>query len=508
MTSHQFLAPRLKKAVVFAAAVGLLAGCGIRVSDSEVVNAASQGATIEGVTGTGTGASDLGTGAVGDLGATGTGGAGGAVPTTTDATTPGTATGPATGTGTAAATGTGTTGTGTATGQKPGTGAKDPNRAATTTSGKCTKSLSPIVIGQTGAFSGLVGQSTGNIRVGLAVGVKYLNDRGGIACHPVILHQKDDGSDPSKAAANINDLVKNKKAVALVGLNEEIVMAAAAAEARRLGVPIIGGDQVAPEWYTDPNVFPIGGSGVPVFGGPMATVAKATGLSKFGLLYCVEASACGTINDHFEEMADFAKGTVAFKQAVSLTQTDFTSACQGAKAAGVEVLFLSVDASSVQRAARNCKNIGYAPPLVSVSITIAPSVVADPNVRAASLYVGAPHAPYVGTGTPALDEFHAAFKKYTGKVAQDQPMMYGWVDALYFARAIENLPLAIRSGTITTAIILDGVYSLKNETLGGLIPPMTFTRGKVAPFVNCYSALRIGKDGVTSPTGNKPVCNS
>lgn len=502
MTLHQSGTERLKKAVVCAAALALLAGCGIRVSDSEVVNAASQGATVEGVSTSGT--PDLGTG---DLGAIGTGQTGGAAASTDTVTgprpgvsAPGTAT-------SAAGTGAGAVSPGATTTAKPSSGGTAPN-VSTTTRGKCTKALSPIVIGQTGAFSGLVGQSTGNIRIGLAVGVRWLNDNGGIACHPVILHQKDDGSDPSKAAANINDLVKNKKAIALVGLNEEIVMAAAAAEARRLNVPIIGGDQVAPEWYTDPNVFPIGGSGVPVFGGPLSVITKMTGLKKYGLLYCVEASACGTINDHFEEMAKVAGGEVLLKQGVSLTQTDFTSACQSAKAAGVEVLFLSVDASSVQRAARNCKSIGYAPPYVSVSITIAPSVVADPNVQAATLWVGAPHAPYVGAGTPAFDQFHAAFKKYTGKVAQDQPMMFGWVDALYFARAIENLPLAIRSGTITTAIVLDGVYSLKNETLGGLIPPMTFTRGKVAPFVNCYSVLRIGKDGVTSPTGIKPVCNA
>jgi branched-chain amino acid transport system substrate-binding protein len=507
MTLHQSVTPRLKKAVVFTAAVALLAGCGIRVSDNEVVNAASQGATIEGVSASG--APDLGTGSVGgDLGTTGTGAVGGTVPSTTDSGT-GTNNGvAASGAGTAA-TGTGAVAPGTSTGAapKPGTTGTAPNVAAVT-SGKCTKPLSPIVIGQTGAFSGLVGQSTGNIRVGLAVGVRWINDNGGVACHPVTLYQKDDGSDPAKAAANINDLVKNKKAVALVGLNEEIVMAAAAAEARRLGVPIIGGDQVAPEWYTDPNVFPIGGSAIPVYGGPMAEVVKATGLKKFGLFYCVEASACGTINDHFGELTTFAKGEIAFKQAVSLTQTDFTSACQAAKAAGVEILFLSVDASSLQRAARNCKSVGFAPPLVSVSITIAPSVVADENIRAASLFVGAPHAPYVATGTPALERFHEAFKKYTGKVAQDQPMMFGWVDAQYFARAIENLPLAVKSGPITTAVVLDGVYALKNETLGGLIPPMTFARGKVAPFVNCYAVLRIGKDGVTSPTGNKPVCIS
>jgi branched-chain amino acid transport system substrate-binding protein len=508
MTPHQPVTIRMKRAVVFAAAVALLAGCGIRVSDSEVVNAASQGATVEGVTATG--APDLGSGEVGDLGATGTGDVDGTVPANNGTTTPGTGTGPAAAaSGTKTSTGPGAVAPGSATGTaaQPGSTGTSAN-AGVTAGGKCTKALSPIIIGQTGAFSGLVGQSTGNIRVGLAVGVKHLNENGGIACHPVILHQKDDGSDPSKAAANVNDLVKNKKAVALVGLNEEIVMAAAAAEARRLNVPIIGGDQVAPEWYTDTNVFPIGGSAVPVFGGPLAAVTKATGLKKFGLLYCVEASACGTINDNFEAMSKPAGGQVLMKQAVSLTQTDFTSACQSAKAAGVEVLYLSVDASSVQRAARNCKSIGYAPPYVSVSIATAPSVVADPNVQAATFWVGAPHAPYVGTGTPALDQFHAAFKKYTGRDAQDQPMMYGWVDALFFARAIENLPLAIRSGTITTATILDGVYSLKNETLGGLIPPMTFTRGKVPPLVNCYSALRIGKDGVTSPTGNKPVCNA
>ncbi len=45
----------------------------------------------------------------------------------------------------------------------------------------------------------------------------YINSKGGLACHPISLTSVDDQSDGAKAAAAVNDLVQNKKAVALVG---------------------------------------------------------------------------------------------------------------------------------------------------------------------------------------------------------------------------------------------------------------------------------------------------
>jgi hypothetical protein len=44
--------------------------------------------------------------------------------------------------------------------------------------------------------------------------------------------------------------------------------------------------------------------------------------------------------------------------------------------------------------------------------------------------------------------------------------------------------------TSTAADVKKGLYDLKNETLGGLAPPLNFTPGKPA-FANCYFTFKV-----------------
>jgi branched-chain amino acid transport system substrate-binding protein len=44
----------------------------------------------------------------------------------------------------------------------------------------------------------------------------------------------------------------------------------------------------------------------------------------------------------------------------------------------------------------------------------------------------------------------------------------------------------------TSAQILDGLWSLKGETLGGLTYPLTFTKGQNAEVKSCWWLARIG----------------
>ncbi|HEY3604943.1 MAG TPA: ABC transporter substrate-binding protein, partial [Sporichthyaceae bacterium] len=113
---------------------------------------------------------------------------------------------------TTTATGAPAAGTATATGK---------GGAATTTAGTatsatgtapaaCAAALSPIVIGQTLASSGLVGAAIAGLRTGLAVWARDVNARGGVQCHPIQLTQLDDGSDPAKVSANWNAIMHDK----------------------------------------------------------------------------------------------------------------------------------------------------------------------------------------------------------------------------------------------------------------------------------------------------------
>jgi hypothetical protein len=47
------------------------------------------------------------------------------------------------------------------------------------------------------------------------------------------------------------------------------------------------------------------------------------------------------------------------------------------------------------------------------------------------------------------------------------------------------------TGKVTSATVLAGLWKLKNETLGGLVPGMTFTKGKNATKNPCFSPIQL-----------------
>jgi branched-chain amino acid transport system substrate-binding protein len=378
--------------------------------------------------------------------------------------------------------------------------------AAAGVNAACTQQLAPIVVGQSGGFSGLIGQTSIGMRTGMAVWAKWVNSRGGIQCHPVQLYQKDDASDPAKAAANVQDLVENKKAVAIVGLDTPIVVAAAADAARRLNVPVVGGDLSAPDWFADPILFPSGGAIVPVLAAAVTQAVQDSGKKKIAFLTCVEAVACNFIAKNADQIAAPSKAQVVLKQGVSLTQPDFSAECQNAKKAGAEIVFVGTDGSALQRLASSCARVSYTPLLTAAGLAASANAVADPNVRKFGLYVGTAQVPFVATGTPALDDFHVAHKQFTGADAGDSASMFGWASGKLFEAAVNAVAAAARVGAVDSRLVFSGLYKLKNETLGGLTGPLSFPEGKARPRVTCGAAFLVTSEGTKAPNNSKLSC--
>jgi hypothetical protein len=68
---------------------------------------------------------------------------------------------------------------------------------------------------------------------------------------------------------------------------------------------------------------------------------------------------------------------------------------------------------------------------------------------------------------------------------EGRPMMDGGRPVFQAAAKAADL-----SPTSTAADVKKGLYDLKNETLGGLAPPLNFTPGKPA-FANCYFTFKV-----------------
>ena len=58
----------------------------------------------------------------------------------------------------------------------------------------------------------------------------------------------------------------------------------------------------------------------------------------------------------------------------------------------------------------------------------------------------------------------------------------------------------------TTEALLRGLWSIKNDTLGGLTYPLTFTEGKPSERKLCWFNIQVTKGRWISPDGYKLSC--
>lgn len=486
-------------AAALLAAALLVSGCGTRASEAEV-RAGVEGGSVR-----------LDQASVDHLRAAAEAAQAGATGTTTGVPglTPGTGAGTATGTGTASATGAADPGSrpGSATaGTKPGTSGS--TGSATTTSAGCTAPGAPLNLGQVGSFSGVLGAISASAKTSLAIWAKHVNARGGVACHPVTVYAADDGADPSRGAAAAQDLIVNKKVSALVGIFSPLSLPAILPVLEKHKVPVVGGDGVDFAWNSHPLLFPQGASLEGLIEVGLQQNVR-DGIKRLGLLYCVEASICTSMAKLMPAKAKEAGAEMVYQSPVSLTQTDFTAQCQNAKNANVEGFGMGVDGSAIARVARSCAALGYFPKFISGGGVISPAQSKDPGIRRNTMSVATPNAPWMLTDLPGQKEYAGALAQYAPGIETDANSMTAWASAKLFEAAIAKLGPAARAKPILSADVLTGLGKVRNETLGGLSPPITFTPNqKSAPHIKCIYFEVLTDKGWTAPRGSNYVCKN
>jgi branched-chain amino acid transport system substrate-binding protein len=77
----------------------------------------------------------------------------------------------------------------------------------------------------------------------------------------------------------------------------------------------------------------------------------------------------------------------------------------------------------------------------------------------------------------------------------------GWVAAKVFEKAAAAMP-----EPPTSAAVLDGLWKIRNDDLGGLTYPLTFNRDKPAEPRVCWFNVRISGGAFTAPAGARYSC--
>jgi branched-chain amino acid transport system substrate-binding protein len=491
--------PFLRTAVALALGALLLSGCGTRADDAEIR------------AGVGAGPVTLDQKSVDALRAV-TAGAGGAATTGTPGAGPAGSGAATTGTAPGVAKPSGTTTTSTTPGTAPGTTVPDPATRAGTAStavgaAACTQRLAPIALGQVGTFSGLAGAVSAAARTTAAVWVQDVNARGGLACHPVTLWARDDGGVPAKAAALVRELYAEQKIVALIASPIVFSVAGFRSAVEDLKLPAVGGELLAPDWNESPYLFAQGAGFFDTIVGFLKQGVEL-GKKRIATLYCVEVTACSEGIAYGRSVGvKKAGGQLVYDSAISLTQTDFTAQCQNAKNAGADQLVLGMDGSAMTRVARSCAALGYKPLLSGLGGTISLAQSADPNLRSFGLAVASGVAPWTETDTPGLRAYREALARYAPAQQPDGASVQAWTSGKLLEAAINGVAAKARSGAVTSALVLAALGTVKNNDLGGLVAPITFSPNLMSSVSSgCVFYELLTPQGWTAPRGSRKVC--
>jgi branched-chain amino acid transport system substrate-binding protein len=344
---------------------------------------------------------------------------------------------------------------------------------------------SPVLIGNVGTYTGPAGSSLTDLPESVQVWVKWVNDRGGVNGHQVKLVMADDGGDQARHRSLVQQLVETQGVIALIGNGEVITGASSVEYLTRKGIPVIGNEGGSDWFYSSPTYFTHVATGQTYWkavASSVASVAKAKGKVKWAAITCTEATTCADADRVWTKEGE-VKGQglePVYSARASIAQPDYTAECLNARNAGAEILTMVMDAASVRRIAASCARQSYRPLFTEVAASSKTEHASDPNL-AGGLISSIGHFVWTDGSTPAAAEFQAAIKKYLGK-APGAGHASGWAAARVFEKAAANL-----GEPPTAQAVLDGLWSFKGETLGGLVMPLPFTRGQNAPRQICWA---------------------
>ncbi|WP_084671131.1 ABC transporter substrate-binding protein [Sporichthya polymorpha] len=344
-----------------------------------------------------------------------------------------------------------------------------------------------IVMCSFGNSTGVLGAVSGPAPAANAAWASYTNARGGLAGHRVRMIIADTGGAAANAQAIAQRCVEQERAVAI--FNEytfgEIDGALPYLKAKK--VPVIG--SIGAALASDHNIMvfnPLNGADVGNAWGFLNTIIAQTDKRKLAVLYCQEAATCAQQVVSFGKLLPYKGLEIVYKAQVSLVQPDYTAQLLQARNAGAEIMVLLLDSASVGRVARNAAQQNYAPVLAgSYNLGIQATLDQGPVLNGLIL---ASRTPAYST-SPLLRDYRDAMARYQ----PGKPLGDVGAGAFVSGALLERYASAFLAKTsVTSQDLLDLLYSLKNEKLGGLLPGITFAPSDDRTQTNrCIAPVRL-----------------
>jgi branched-chain amino acid transport system substrate-binding protein len=231
--------------------------------------------------------------------------------------------------------------------------------------------------------------------------------------------------------------------------------------------------------------------------GAATAYAASQGRKVGAVWWCVEAQVCQRAQQTDDANGAMEAGGIkpVMNVSVSLTAPSYLSQCSTAKAKGIDFIMAHLDGASLIRAKRDCQQIGYNPLMCNVAGAVTPQMLTTKEIWGPDemCFSVAPFA-WWAQDTPMQKAFHAAIAKF----APGTPASFG-SSGVWAAGEILRTSAKFLSGTPTRDELLRGLYTVKDETFGGLTLPLTYVADrsldKPLPYFNCAYVAVINDQG-------------
>lgn len=359
-----------------------------------------------------------------------------------------------------------------------GSSSHSASSGAATSSGP-TPTGTPIKVGLAIAKSGFNAVQYGAAEATAQAWAASVNATGGLGGHPVQIVVADTAGTPATALKAANQLVDDDGVAALL-ISDSATEAALGPVLAKKTIPVIGSYGFAPTWQTTANFFP---SDVLSPGSQQGDIpaAASIGVKNIFAVVCAEAPSCAQTGPPLSAQAK-ADGRVNYVglATAAATDADFTSQCLAAIQAKAQGIILALTTDVAVRVERACIQQGYTGSFI---LGPGPWVLNQLDGVSGAKYAGLLGAFPWWVDAPPVNAFRAAMQKYAPKTDVRSVFATGmWSSLELFKIAVGKV-----QGDVTAASVLAAYGTIKDETVGGLLPyPVSYTAGQPTVVPKCF----------------------
>ena len=349
----------------------------------------------------------------------------------------------------------------------------------------------PITIGVVATETGDLAGPYEGIRGVADAWAQWVNEtQGGISGHPVKVITADDQSLPANATSAVRKMVEEDGAVAIF-LGSAVGSTVTADYLAEKGIPQIAADQGqrAPDaptsWFTTDL-------GMPAVAQSGAVVAKDAGANSVIAAVCSEVAACAGIGDLMSSYAPTVG--VEYKGIVTIagSDTSATAQCLQIVDSGTQAVAAFIGVNAALKIIETCQGQGYEGQYVQFSW--ADKVISQlPGTQYGVLY----SFPWWSDAAPVAEyrDVMAQYSPDTDYKASGSGLL--WEQLSLFQKAMDTSGPAA-SATVAGTDVISAFYTVKDETLDGLLPqPITFSESGNTP-ITCFWPVKREEDGTYS----------